>query len=123
MPTLIIINNEVEPTNQIYEPHLNNRQPTLPTSPDDWTLMQHFSDIHNDPPTYLQDYEVRKDNDLNDDSKEDVSHYALFSYCDLMIYDEVAYDNCWTKAINEEIQEIKKNNAWKLTILPKRKRC
>ncbi|KAK2988342.1 hypothetical protein RJ640_000329 [Escallonia rubra] len=67
----------------------------------------------------LQYYEVGDDHDLDDDNEKDVAHYALFANCDL---EEVANDDRWVKAMDEEIHAIEKNNTEELPTLPKVKK-
>ena len=45
-----------------------------------------------------------------------LANFCLFTYCDLISYDEVASDEKWIKVI--KIQPIEKNNTWELTTLP-----
>ena len=45
-----------------------------------------------------------------------LANFCLFTYCDLISYDEVASDEKWIKVI--KIQPIEKKNTWELTTLP-----
>ena len=69
----------------------------------------------------MQDYEVGRDDDP-EDREEEVTYYALFADCDPVTYEEAANDDCWIKAMNEEIHAIEKNDTWELTTLPEGKK-
>ena len=59
---------------------------------------------------YLRDYEVMKDIEIID---EGLVNFFLFAYCDLIMYKEATSDKQWIQAMNE----IEKNNTWKITNL------
>ena len=45
-------------------------------------------------------------------------NFALFADCDPITYEDAACNDCWLKAMEEEIGAIEKNNTWELTNLP-----
>ena len=55
--------------------------------------------------------------DLSDD--DSIAHFALFSDCDPVTFQETVKYSKWQKAMNEEIKSIEKNNTWELSDLPK----
>uniref|UniRef100_A0A803PAK3 CCHC-type domain-containing protein n=1 Tax=Cannabis sativa TaxID=3483 RepID=A0A803PAK3_CANSA len=67
-------------------------------------------------PAWMMDYEVSD----SDDSEEDpLTHFCLFSDCDLVAYEEAAKESKWRKAMDAEIAAIERNNTWELMELPK----
>ena len=64
----------------------------------------------------MQDYEVTC---VQSDSDDTIAHYALFSYCDIVIFQKTVKDLKWQKAMDEEICSIEKNKSWDLVDLPK----
>ena len=66
-------------------------------------------------PAWMIDY-VSGD-DLSDD--DSIAHFALFSNCDPVTFQEAVKDSKWQKAMNEEVKSIEKNNTWELSDLPK----
>ncbi|TXG49066.1 hypothetical protein EZV62_024941 [Acer yangbiense] len=65
--------------------------------------------------TRLQDCVMSNDNYPTD---EKLVNFTLFVDCDPITYEDAARDDCWIKAMNEEIGAIEKNNTWELTDLP-----
>jgi len=49
-----------------------------------------------------------------------LTYFALLSYHDPMTSEDVIKEIKWQKALNDEIDVIKKNNTQELTPLPKR---
>lgn len=66
-------------------------------------------------PAWMQDYEVPGIDHVDDP----LTHFALFSDCDPVAFNDAVQDPKWQKAMNEEIHAIEKNNTWELTDLPK----
>ena len=69
-------------------------------------------------PAWMSDYEVIRFNTL----ENPLTHFALFSGCDLTTFEEPVKEQKWLKAMDEEIASIEKNNTWELTELPMRQR-
>ncbi|XP_028098760.1 uncharacterized protein LOC114298399 [Camellia sinensis] len=63
----------------------------------------------------MQDYEVSG----VDQSDDPLVHFALFSDCDPVTFQDAVKDQKWQKAMDEEIAAIEKNHTWELTDLPK----
>ena len=59
-------------------------------------------------PAHLQDYVIIPDDIPSD---ENIVNFALFANCDPMMYEEVAHDDRWMKAMEKEIHVIKKNDT------------
>jgi hypothetical protein len=70
-------------------------------------------------PARLEDYVVGND---NDPSGEEIINFALFTDCELALFEEAANDQNWRKAMDEEIQAIEKNETWELTYSPAEKK-
>lgn len=65
-------------------------------------------------PNYLQDYES------GEGLSEDEDNFAMFtSHDDPSSFEEAERDEKWRKAMDLEIEAIKKNETWQLTTLPK----
>ena len=69
-------------------------------------------------PARLQDCVLSNDDYPTD---EELVNFALFVDCDPITYEDAARDDCWMKAMDEEIGAIEKNNTWELTDLPRGK--
>ena len=59
-------------------------------------------------PTCLQDYVIIP-YDIPPD--EDIVNFALFANCDPVVYEEVASDNRWMKAMEENVRAMEKNDT------------
>ncbi|KAL0287793.1 UNVERIFIED_CONTAM: Retrovirus-related Pol polyprotein from transposon TNT 1-94 [Sesamum angustifolium] len=66
-------------------------------------------------PAWMQDYVVTG----IDQSDDPVVHFALFSDCDPVAFEEAVKKPKWREAMNNEIAVIERNNTWELTKLPK----
>jgi hypothetical protein len=55
-------------------------------------------------PTWIKDYEVTEIDDL-------ITHFAPFSYCDLIVFEDVVKNSKWRKAMDDEITAIERNNT------------
>ena len=53
------------------------------------------------------------------DTPFDYSLFCLMAECDPVTFEEAKEENKWSKAMDEEISSIKKNDTWELTSLPK----
>ena len=69
-------------------------------------------------PARLKDCVLSNDDDPID---EELVNFALFADCDPITYEDAARNDCWLKAMEEEIGAIEKNNTWELTDLPRGK--
>ena len=67
--------------------------------------------------SFLEIYEVTQGND--DDGL--ISDFALFFIADPICFEEAIKFESWKKAMDEEIEAIKKNQTWKLVNLPEGK--
>jgi hypothetical protein len=66
------------------------------------------------PPSYLRDYVTNLENQSDMEQ-----HFALFSSKeDPDSYDEAVKHEIWRKAMESEIESIKRNDTWELTELP-----
>ena len=110
LPVPVIINEEVD--DKADEPPVEATT-DIPT--------QRYPQRERRPPTHSQDYEVGRDDDP-DDREEEVTYYALFADYDPVTYEEAANEDCWMKAMDEEIHAIEKNDTWELTTLPEGKK-
>lgn len=66
-------------------------------------------------PVWMSDFEVTG----ADHSEDPLAHFALFSYCDLVVFEDAVKESKWQKDMDAEITAIEKNNTWKLVELPK----
>jgi len=48
-----------------------------------------------------------------------LSHFALFSYCDHVSFEEVVTEPIWITTMDNEIATIERNNTWELVKLLK----
>ena len=46
------------------------------------------------------------------------SYRALLSSTEPQNVNEACRDECWVKAMNEELEQIEKNNTWELVLRP-----
>ena len=69
------------------------------------------------PPRHLQDYVTGEDLAEQEEEEQYLVLYAAEE--DPVKYDEAVKDIKWRKAMDAEIQAIKKNNTWELVALPK----
>ncbi|GKU94475.1 hypothetical protein SLEP1_g7971 [Rubroshorea leprosula] len=69
-------------------------------------------------PSWMTDYEVTG----IDHSEDTLTHFSLFFDCYPIVFEEVAKESKWQKAMDEEIAAIERNNTWELTELPKGKK-
>ena len=60
----------------------------------------------------MEDFEVTE-------IEDPITHFALFSDCDPTIFESVVKEAKWRKAMDDEIDAIKRNDTWELTDLPK----
>ncbi|KZV47100.1 retrovirus-related Pol polyprotein from transposon TNT 1-94, partial [Dorcoceras hygrometricum] len=65
-------------------------------------------------PAWMEDYEVQGF-EHNDDP---LVHFALFSDCDPVTFEDAMQETKWRNAMDAEIAAIEKNNTWTLTELP-----
>ncbi|KAJ7978471.1 Retrovirus-related Pol polyprotein from transposon TNT 1-94 [Quillaja saponaria] len=63
----------------------------------------------------MKDYEVTG----IDQTENPITHFALFSNCDLQLLKVLSKESKWQKAMNDEIEAIEKNDTWELSELPK----
>ncbi|KAL5780484.1 hypothetical protein ACOSQ2_011221 [Xanthoceras sorbifolium] len=63
----------------------------------------------------MMDYEVSD----SDDSQDSLSHFALFSYCDSVAFEDAVKESKWLITMYAEIAAIERNNTWELTEFPK----
>ena len=76
-------------------------------------------------PNYLQDYETGEGLSEDEDYfamfiSDDEDYFAMFtSHEDPSSFEEAERDEKWRKAMDLEIEAIKKNETWQLTTLPK----
>ena len=66
---------------------------------------------------WMMDYEV-SDVYQSDDDDDTIAHFALFSYCDPISFQEAVKEPKWQKPMDAEILVIEKNDTWLLTDLP-----
>lgn len=64
----------------------------------------------------LHDYEVNRDDEINDDG--DLAHFTLLAKTEPIKFEEAIQDHKWKKAMNEEMISIEKNGTWELSYLP-----
>ena len=57
---------------------------------------------------HLQDYVTIPD-DISSD--EDITNFALFANCNLVVYKGATYNDCWVKVMEKEIHTIEKNDT------------
>jgi len=55
-------------------------------------------------PTWMKDYEVTEIDDL-------ITHFAPFSYCDPIVFEDAVKNSKWWKVMDEEIAAIERNNT------------
>ncbi|GKU96391.1 hypothetical protein SLEP1_g9632 [Rubroshorea leprosula] len=70
-------------------------------------------------PTWMINYKVLR---IEQSGVEELTYFALFSYCDPIACKDVVLESKWRKAMDEEIVAIEKNNTWELTELLKGKK-
>jgi len=68
------------------------------------------------PPGWIRDYETGQG--LSDEEIVNLTHLALFTDRDPITFAEAVKSEKWRKAMDQEIQAIKKNDTWDLTVLP-----
>ncbi|CAL5420691.1 unnamed protein product [Camellia sinensis] len=66
-------------------------------------------------PAWMREYEVTGIDQFDDP----ITHFALLSDCDPVIFKNAVQDPKWQQAMDEEIHAIEKNNTWELTNIPK----
>ncbi|CAL5351786.1 unnamed protein product [Camellia sinensis] len=66
-------------------------------------------------PAWMREYEVTGIDQFGDP----ITHFALLSDCDPVIFNNAVQDPKWQQAMDEEIHAIEKNNTWELTNIPK----
>ena len=66
-------------------------------------------------PAWMYDYEVTG----IDQSKDPLTHFALFSDCDPTTFESAVKDAKWQKVMDDEIEAIERNDTWELINLPK----
>lgn len=54
-----------------------------------------------------------------DQSEDSLTHFALFSYCDTIAFQDAIKKSKCQKVIDEEIAAIERNITWELTDLPR----
>ena len=54
-----------------------------------------------------------------DQSEDPLTHFALFSDYDLIVFKVAVKESKWRKAMDDEIKSIERNNTWELAELPK----
>ena len=60
----------------------------------------------------MEDYKVTR-------IEDQISHCALFSYCDPTTFESAVKEEKWRKAMDDEIDAIERNDTWELTDLSK----
>lgn len=70
--------------------------------------------------SHMRDYEVFYDATVT--SEGNFVDYALITEVEPIEFEQVITDKRWQKAMQEEIEFIKKNQTWKLTKLPSNKK-
>jgi len=63
-------------------------------------------------PVWMKDYKVTG-------IEDPITHFALFSDCDPTCFESVVKEENWIKAMDDEIDAIKRNDTWELSDLPK----
>ena len=71
-------------------------------------------------PSKYKDYVVTRDDaDTGEDvDDETLVNFCVFSYCDLVLFEEAAADEKWIESMHNEIHSIEKNKTRELTDLP-----
>ncbi|KAL0360219.1 UNVERIFIED_CONTAM: Retrovirus-related Pol polyprotein from transposon TNT 1-94 [Sesamum radiatum] len=111
-PCSIIVDSEAE----IHQPIDNvttqlNTSPVTPGSPIAATEPKRTRRR----PAWMSDYEITGINQIEDPS----THFALFSDCDPTTFESAIKEEKWRKAMNDEIDALKRNDTWELVDLPK----
>ena len=70
--------------------------------------------------SYLRDYDITHDTVITSDGN--LVHSALIAESEPITFEEAARDGHWWRAMEEEIDSIKRNNTWELVELPLNKK-
>ncbi|WVY91230.1 hypothetical protein V8G54_036744 [Vigna mungo] len=71
-------------------------------------------------PSHMKDYDLFYEATVT--SEGNLVHYALVAEAEPVTFEQVASNNKWLKATQEEIDSIEKNQTWELAKLPANKR-